>query len=132
MLIGREAREITQTGRIDRRVSVLEPFVDRLEFREYARRVPVDLVDRGHVSLAFVPAQIETQILLQDLLRVLGHVRLRRKVHGRLVQTEHGPLDRFEAVAVKRDQRQVVALELNVAAVRVKTLLYRRLLLFNN
>ncbi len=129
MLVGREARKVAQTSRVNGRVRILEPLVYGLKFGEDARGVSVDLVDGGHVSLPLVSAQVEANILLQSLLLGLGvRVRLSGKVHRRLVQTEHGPLDRLEAIAVECDQREVVALELDVATVGVKALLNCRLL----
>ena len=131
MLVGGEARKVAQASGVNGRVRVLEPLVDGLKLGEYACRVSVDLVDGGHVALLLVPTQVEAQILLHMLPAVLG-VGLRGEVHRRLVQAEQGPLHSLEAVAMEADQSEVVALQLHVAAVRVKTLFHCCLLLFDD
>ena len=63
VLVGGELWKVSQAHRVYVAVCVVEPLVDVEESTEIARRIVVHHIDRGHVTFAFVAAQVEAQVL---------------------------------------------------------------------
>ena len=64
MLVAFKSRKIPQAHGINTAMSVFEPFVDPSKLCEYTRGVTINHVNRGHVPLAFIAAQVEADVLM--------------------------------------------------------------------